>query len=229
MKIGMVLDNEYHGDMRVENEIESLTKAGFEVYILCLNYKSKIEPYLGTFGAKVVKVYLPLKVKNKMKGLTNFYVDPYTHFWKKEIKKFVLKYNIDVLHIHDLFLLGAAYGANKDKACKIVADLHENYPEALKYYKFSTTFPGNVLISVPRWKKTEIKWVRKADYIITVIEEAKERVKQLGGKNIHVVANYVNKLAFLNAEAMDEVKPKNNSSFNLFYVGGFEGFKRYHP
>ena len=35
MKIGMLLDNEFTGDLRVENEATSLVKAGHEVFILC--------------------------------------------------------------------------------------------------------------------------------------------------------------------------------------------------
>ena len=38
MNILMVLDNEFPPDDRVEKEAISLIKAGFEVFIICLNY-----------------------------------------------------------------------------------------------------------------------------------------------------------------------------------------------
>ena len=38
MRIGMILDNEFTGDLRVENEVISLQKAGNKVFVLCLNF-----------------------------------------------------------------------------------------------------------------------------------------------------------------------------------------------
>ncbi len=223
MKIGMVLDNGFFGDLRVENEVMSLREAGFEVSVLCFEHKNKQPPIQQYHGADIIKVYLPLSFKKKMKGLANFIIDPYTRFWSKQISKYIDDHAIDVLHIHDLYLLGAAYKANKKAKRKlpIVADLHENYPAALRYYKFSTTFPGNVLISVPKWERTEKNWVNQADHVITVIEEAQHRYKKLGAKRVHVVANYVNRSEFLGSHKTS--KPDANStSYSALYVGGFD-------
>ena len=223
MKIGMVLDNGFFGDLRVENEVMSLRAAGFEVSVLCFEHKDKHTPIQQYHGADIIKVYLPLSFKKKMKGLANFIIDPYTSFWAKQISKYIDDHSIDVLHIHDLYMLGAAYKANSKSKSKlpIVADLHENYPAALRYYKFSTTFPGNVLISVPKWERTEKKWVNQADYVITVIEEAQKRYQKLGAKQVYVVANYVNRSEFLGSHK-NSLTQANASSYSALYVGGFD-------
>ena len=38
LRIGMILDNEFSGDMRVENEVQALVNAGHEVFVFCINY-----------------------------------------------------------------------------------------------------------------------------------------------------------------------------------------------
>ena len=41
MKIGMILDQEFPPDPRVQNEAISLIKAGHEVFLFCLHYGSQ--------------------------------------------------------------------------------------------------------------------------------------------------------------------------------------------
>lgn len=225
MKIGMVLDNEFTGDMRVENEVVSLVQAGHEVFVLCFNYgnKKSRENYE---GGTILRIDIDAKVKGKMKGLTNFIIDPYTYYWSKKIISFVREYNIEVLHMHDLFMLGAAFRARRKlkATLPIVGDLHENYPEALKYYKFSNTFPGNLLISIPKWERTEKKWIQQADHIITVIEEAVDRYGALGldVEKMTVVANYVRKDEFLKGTISSEMEAVYKNEFTLSYIGGFD-------
>ena len=54
MRIGMILDNEFSGDLRVENEVTSLQNAGHQVFVLCLNYGRK-KNYEEFNGAKIVR------------------------------------------------------------------------------------------------------------------------------------------------------------------------------
>jgi len=223
----MILDNEFTGDMRVENEVISLQKAGFQVYVLCLNYGNK--PAIEDFhGAKVIRIQLSLYLKKKMKGLCNTFIDPYSIFWGRHILKFIRKYDIRVIHAHDLYMLGGAFYANKRlrNSCKVVADLHENYPEALKGYKFTQVFPGNLIVSIPGWEKTEVRWLNQSDYIITVIEEAAERYAGLGipREKIFVVANYVNKEQF-EQEADPTIIQKFQGKNIATYIGGFDNHR----
>jgi len=228
MNIGMILDNEFTGDPRVENEVSTLQESGFSVYVLCLNFGEK--PALEDFhGAKIIRINCPKTIIKKLRALTNTLFDFYPHFWSNKIISFVNKYKIDILHIHDLYMLSSGFLAQKklkksNHNMQIVGDLHENYVEGLKKYKFSTTFPGNMLISIPKWEKTEIEWIKKLDYTITVIEEAVDRYSNLGinKDKFTVVANYVNPESFIVSKKFEDVKIKFKNNFLISYVGGFD-------
>ncbi len=219
----MVLDNEFTGDLRVENEVGSLQAAGHQVCVLCLSYGNK-ESYEDYKGAKIIRISLSLFLKNKLRGLNNTPLNFYPIFWSKHIKKFILKNDIDVLHVHDLWMLNSAFFANKKFKLPVIADLHENFVEALNHYKYANSFPGNILISKERWKRSEIEWCNKADYLITVIEEAVERYKSLGvpENKISVVPNYVNLEHFIPSEFDTSIIERFAESFTVTYVGGFD-------
>ncbi|MEA3296213.1 MAG: glycosyltransferase, partial [Patescibacteria group bacterium] len=197
MKIGMILDKEFPPDPRVENEAKILVDNGFDLSIMSFNYgnKSKFENYLG------IKIYrYPIKKMIKKKGtaLVNTILDFYTILITRYIIDFITKNKIDVLHVHDLHILGAAIEARKKQDFILIGDLHENYADAIKYYKFSTTFPGNILISPKKWKRKEKEWISKCDYVVTVVDEMKERVSAFIEKDkIIVYGNYPNLRKFL--------------------------------
>lgn len=48
----------------------------------------------------------------------------------------------------------------KNPKLVLVGDLHENYVEGLKHYKFANTFPGKYLISIKKWEQKEIEWCK---------------------------------------------------------------------
>lgn len=219
----MILDNELTGDVRVENEIVALRKANYDVFVLCLNYGQK-PAYEEFFGAKIFRIPLSLFAKNKLKGLNETIFNFYPRFWTYHIRKFISKNKLDVLHVHDLWMLGAAFRANKKFKLPVVADLHENFVHALNYYKYANTFPGNILISKKRWARKEKVWTNKADFIITVIEEAVDRYKKLGNdeNKIFVVPNYLNIENFNSDKIFDEIANKFNNNFTLTYIGGFD-------
>lgn len=222
----MILDNEFSGDLRVENEVTALQNAGHNVSVLCLNYGNK-RSYEEYNEAKIFRIPMSLFVKKKLKGLNNTIINLYPVFWSIHIKRFIEHNDIQVLHVHDLWMLESAYKANKAFNLPVVADLHENFVHALNHYKYANTFPGNILISKKRWEKSEIEWTQKATYIITVIEEAVERYKSLGieDSKITVVANYVNLDSFLSSQIDEAIINKFNDKFTLTYVGGFDSHR----
>ena len=223
MRIGMILDNEFTGDLRVENEVIALQNAGHNVFLLCLNFGSK-KNHENFHGAEVFRIPISKFIKKKLVGLNNTIFNLYPTFWSIHIKRFIAKNKIEVLHVHDLWMLNSAYKANKEFNLPVVSDLHENFVHALNHYQFANTFPGNILISKKRWEKSEIEWTKKADHIITVIEEAVERYKAIGiaEDKISVVANYVNLDSFLASPIDENIVNKFKDSFTVTYVGGFD-------
>lgn len=224
MNIGMLLDKEFYGDLRVENEVQALSNSGFNVYLFCFSFanNSSIDDY---FGAKIIHIPVSKKVIYKLRGLTNTILNLYPYYLKSLIEKFIIEYKIDVLHIHDLYLFETGLILRKKYPRLIlVGDLHENYVEGLKHYKFANTFPGKFLISINKWEKKEIEWCNNFDYLITVIEEAVERYTSLGipKEKLYVVSNYVNLNTF-KVDTFDEAILSKFKEFKtLIYVGGFD-------
>jgi len=225
LKIAMILDNEFSGDLRVENEVQALQSAGHEVFVICLTYgiKPQREVY---HGAQIIRIPISKFLKKKMNGLNNTLFNFYPYWWKNRIIKFCRELDIDVLHVHDLWLLEGALKAKKSLGIPIVSDLHENYVHALANYKWSTTFPGNILVSQKKWQRCEKQWLNEVDHIVVVIEEAADRIEKLlvNAKNISVVANYVNLNDFKVADndLKDRIMSKHEGSFNVTYTGGFD-------
>jgi glycosyltransferase involved in cell wall biosynthesis len=221
----MLLDNEFTGDMRVENEVTSLVNAGFNVTVLCLNHGDK-ENSESFYGATILRIPISLFKKNKMKGLTNTFFDFWKLFWWRKIKKIAKTQEIHFIHAHDLYMVPPALIAKRKLKSqpKVVADLHENYPEALKHYKYTQQFPGKYIISINQWEKKEPEWLNECDQVITVIDEAIERYKNLGvnESKLIVVPNYVNQAVFNSYEKFETQDREHKNHFGISYIGGFD-------
>ena len=224
LQIGMILDNEFSGDMRVENEVQALVKGGHNVFVFCLTYGSKPEKEI-YHGASIIRIPISKFVKNKLNGLNNTIFNFYPGWWSKRILNLVKEFPIDVLHVHDLWMMEAGIIIAEKLNVPIVCDLHENYVHALGNYKWSTTFPGNILVSQNKWKRKEKEWLEKANDIIVVIEEAKSRVKKIAPtKPISVVANYVNTGDFKisSPAAVEALKEQYENHYVVTYTGGMD-------
>ena len=224
----MILDHDFPPDMRVENEATSLINNGHQVFLLSYNFHN-LSPNEKYKNIEVIRIKINKKYAKKLRALTNTIFNFYPHYWANKIIKFAKENKIEFLHIHDLYMIGAGLIANRKLKLPIIADLHENYVEGLKHYRFANSFPGNILISIPKWERKEVEWCNKADHLITVIEEAVERYKSLGipEEKITVVANYVNQAEFLSpiklgAEDNSEILQKFKDKFVVTYIGGFD-------
>jgi glycosyltransferase involved in cell wall biosynthesis len=226
MKIGMVLDHVFPPDERVEREAIALVEYGHEVILLCL--RSTLTEKARSVYKKINlhKIYIPFWLVKKLRALTNTIFNIYPYLWAYFIKKFINIYNIDALHIHDLYMFSSSLIV-RDRFLKnipLIGDLHENYVEGLKHYRFANSFPGNILISIKRWQAAELKWSQKMDELITVIEEAKSRYESLGilSKKICVVPNYVDPEEFLSQNENPEILKKLKDKFVLVYTGAID-------
>lgn len=223
MRIGMILDKEFPPDTRVENEAAALVKDGHEVFLLCLTYDpddTMIQTYK---GITLCKIFRSKKSNNRARGLINTVLDYNTAYWAGRIKEFAAQQDIDVLHIHDLYLFGAAIRANKKLKLLMVGDTHENYVSGLMQYRFSTTFPGNILISTKKWRRKERKWIAAMDYVITVIQEMKNRVSEyIDPSRIVVYPNVPDHKQFLDYPIDAAIAEHYKNKYTLLYVGGID-------
>ena len=103
----------------------------------------------------------------------------------------------------------------------VVGDMHENYPEALRHYAWSTRFPGNVLVSVPRWRCLERAWVGAMDRVVYVAEEMQARCRDFGLPVTHqiVVPNTINVQEVDSCEVSKGLVNELARQYTIVYTG----------
>ena len=187
----MVLDHPYPPDLRVENEARTLVGAGHEVTLLQVSADAR--PALDRHeGTRVVRRWLPRKAVGWLCGFAG--VTPVPDWvYSRLIRQEHARWPFDALHVHDLYLVGGGLRAARRLGVPLVADLHENWVEALGHYAWSTRPPGKYVVHIPTWERVERDWVNRADRLVVPIEEAARRYRALGvpEERIAVVPNTV--------------------------------------
>lgn len=222
MKVGMVLMGTFPPDIRVEKELKTLTKK-HDIFLLCNGRKSE---KLNENWDSINICRVPLSFKRSISQFEIF-TKQKSRIWFNLISDFVKTNNIEILHVHDLPLVGVCTQVAMIYGIKVVADLHENYPAMLKenaqipYLQIRNI--GNFILklfySERNWRKFEVSVLSKCDAIITVIEEAKIRLlkHKVDSTKIFVVPNY--NLISTQDRVSTIVKPPDDA-FSLIYAGG---------
>lgn len=195
MRIGMILPSRFPPDIRVEKEFLTLQEE-HQVFLLCPRRGD--QPILESWhGLRIHRVFSRLQ---RWWSQWNLMTRCYSGTWKAAIEHFMVSVEADVLHVHDLPLLGAALQAAEKHGIPVVADLHENYPamleQALKVPVSTITSLGGLAsrlsVSVRRWQSYEASVVPKAKRVVVVVQEARQRLIRMGvpAARIAVVGNY---------------------------------------
>lgn len=215
----MLLDTTFPPDPRVENEAMSLIEAGHEVHLFCLHYGTQAseENYKG--------IRITRKRSNrfeyKMSALV-YTVPFYSYRMRKKILDFVRDNGIEALHIHDIQIAEAAFMANKTFQLPVLLDLHENRPEIMKFYPHLSSFPGNLLIRPSVWKRKEEQFVKNANKVVVVTEEAKKELLsrcETRSNDIITVPNTVRTSFYKNVSFDNAILEKYKTKKVLLYIG----------
>ena len=178
----MILDTRFPPDIRVEKEIETLKNTN-EIFILCPSYNDqKDEENKNNF-----KIFRKVKGIKRRIGQLQLMRNCYSTVWEKEVENFVKDNRIDVIHVHDLPLVGIAVKVAKKYKIKVIADLHENYPAMLRLSQiksiFNETSLGSItvrlLVNIVKWENYEKEILKEVDQIVVVVDEAKDRLISL--------------------------------------------------
>jgi len=222
MRIGVVVDNEFTNDIRVKNECTLLASDGHEVIVLALNLSSNPFEEILNDKTRVIRHTLNRKLKNILFALINT-IDIYSLWWSDKIKKFIAKEKIEVLHVHDLYMSKAAHVAATKSGIGFNLDLHENYPAAVKGYKWMNKFPHKIIIRPDKWKTKEKKYLSYPDKIIVLSDQFRDKLinkYQFLLKDHIVVFPNVPDLDELSSYKIDpEILHKKEDEFILFYFG----------
>ncbi len=221
MRIGMILDNVFPPDPRVENEAIELIRGGNEVFLFCLTYtESEAEKTIKMNGINVVR-YLSNQLEYKLSALA-YTVPLYTWLMQKKITDFIKKHKIQALHIHDIKIAQASFNANKYFDLPVVLDLHDNYPEVMKFYPHLQKFPGKYIISPKKWKQKEEMFIHLSDKVITVSKEFVDDLLRriaIDKDKVVLVPNTIRASFFTDYTVNKEILERYQSKFVLLYLG----------
>ena len=167
MKVGIVVDNELNNDNRVLREIQILKEQGYEIFVLCFGFGK-------TFKKPVNQISITrININRKLKDVLFFFLNTiplYEWMWASQIKKFIISNNIEVLHVHDLYMSRAAhYGIKKaGRYIALILDLHENYPFTITTYNWTKGFIRSRISKPEEWQKKEKVYLRYATGLIVL-------------------------------------------------------------
>ncbi len=224
----MVVDGSYPKDIRVRKEAEALVENDKKVLVVCPKYTSQQteEEINGVQVYRIGSNYTTFK-----KGIHDIFESVFNVnlFFYFNLKKIFKKYRIDFLHVHDLPLAGTCYLFKSEVEGRLILDLHENYPEALKTWflwkKSSILRIKNFIFMNPKnWSKKEKKYCNKYNTIICVVEEMKEKLQanfQIDPSKMYVISNHEKKSFQANFEENKNQNIIDKDIFSITYVGGF--------
>lgn len=220
MKIGMILDNVFPPDPRVENEALSLIKEGHQVFLFALSYQKEFKSHEIINGIHVNRFYCS-KWMYKFSALA--YTVPLYHWhFKRKIQKFIEENELEYIHVHDLQIARSVFYLKKKLNLKITLDLHENRPEIMRFYSHVNSFLGKLTIYPSVWKKFEKKYIDLSDRVIVVTESAVDyyvnAFKAEKSKFI-VVPNTVREEFYTNYNLNQEIVNRFKGHFNFLYLG----------
>lgn len=151
MRIGFILDGNFRNDSRVINEARILESKGNQVYVL--NPRNPGSSPIDLYSSNITILHLRCskRIVNYLFAIENI-IPLYDYIWSIGIKKLIKDHKIESLHLHDLYLARAGKMAVRSFRIPLILDLHENYPAAIKEYRWATRFPANLIVRPGRWK-----------------------------------------------------------------------------
>lgn len=224
--IGMLLDAFYPADIRVHKEAKALLEAGFKVALLCK--KRKGEPAFENIdGLELMRINAG--ATNTAKGIMDIILSlNFVHpIFKVHLESFVKRFSVTFLHVHDLPLVKTALRYGSKNNVQVIADFHENYPEALNIWFQWKKNPlirlkNKIFFGYQRWSNYEQWAVEHCDRLIVVVEEMKQRLVDQhnceAGK-ILVITNSESK-DFCESALNEQIYGEDSDKFILAYTGG---------
>ena len=211
-KILMILDREFPPDIRVEKEAAALIDAGFQVHIACFTKSKGKKEYEVIDGIHVHRKHIcKFTFKTNVAALKFPF---YFNYWRKYIREIFLQDRFDAIHIHDLPLAKVGIEIREKFGIPVILDLHENWPAFLQVSAHTNTFLGKMLSTDNQWFAYELEMAGKADAVICVVDEMKER---LGLTNNEKAVSVQNTFPFSEKEITSDHR---GVDVKFYFVGG---------
>lgn len=213
--VAILVDNTLDSDVRVLKEINMLTDLGYRVKVLCFAFGS--DKTYSTFD--VIRLPLSQKIKNLL-YFFNLWFPFYEWYWKKQVKTFLKKNSIDLVHAHDLYMARIARYAGKLADCPVVLDLHENYPVAYATYSWTNRGFRKLFTRPKAWAGRERRYLNYADAFVFLSTNFHlvlyKRYPELESRPYLVLPNFPDVSVFANPQD----KEPRADHLRLLYFGG---------
>jgi glycosyltransferase involved in cell wall biosynthesis len=221
MKIMMLLISfDFPPDIRVEKEARALISAGHQVTLVCESRQGRLRRETWN-GIEILRLP-PQPVRWRKLNTAWLFVTLRNQLWERHIANLLEQERPDALHVHDLPFVGSGLHLACRFQIPLVADMHENYPAYLRARRPTTQNYLEYLSFDPeRFARYEQRVLPQCDRVIVVIEEAAERITQLGvdPKRIFVVGNSED-VAHVPTDTSGVDLPA--SALRIGYVGGVQ-------
>lgn len=224
MNVLMVLSSPgFPPDIRVEKQATSLSEDGVHVHLLVRRGRNELSKE--QVGSIVVhRVWTPFR---RVKAIGDLlYFSLYRYILGFRIVAVARRARADLLHVHDLPLALPTLLAGRRIGIPVIFDMHEHYTAMVR-----GELDGSFVLPFARpllgLLSAEERFVcRRADAILVVAEEHRERIANMGvaPNRVHVVLNAVD---IQNIDRIIETTPgkapmQDRRPFRVCYVGGID-------
>lgn len=231
MRIGMILDyvRDWPPGIRAEKQSRALAEAGHAVFVLSPKYgkDSATTEWIDHCSATVDRVEIAgtrgRYLRNAIRAVTLF-----DERMQIPIREFVERRQVEVLHVHDIWMVPVAQAVAGPLGIPVVADLHENMPAAVRAarteYGTLRRLASSVFSNYHLMRWHEARMLRRCAHVLVVAPEAAERLDGYGidPDRVSVVSNTEDESTFdIGLESIDqEIVARHQGAFLASYVGG---------
>lgn len=230
MRIGVILNYErdWPPGIRAEKQTVALANAGHQVFVLSPRFKdsAKSPEFVESVKATVVRVSIPSASKRYLRNMITA-ITMYDNRFYNPILDFIKEYELDILHVHDIWLIPVSLKAASFFGIPVIADLHENMPAAKRVERSEFGF-FRKMIDATFWNYHLMRWhesrmLKKCAHTFIVTPEAGERLLEYGisENNFSVVSNTEDETTFNDDKkaADPEIVSKYENFFMCSYIG----------
>ena len=232
MRICKVWDAEYPWDVRVEKVARALTDAGHDVHLVARNRRG--DPVMERFPECTVHRLRPLHLGARLDAVSMFpaFFNPR---WASHILGTARRIEADLVLVRDIPLAPTAIWAARRLGVPAVVDMAENYPAMMReLWAHGNARALDVIVRNPRAVEWVERWsLARADHVLTVVEESRERVIGLGvpASRVSVVGNTPPLARLRELGPGDGVSPHTSVAgrrLDLVYLGLLEASRGIH-
>lgn len=220
----LLSDLPFPPDRRVEREARDLIREGHEIYLLAR--QGKDQPPEETFhGIHVIRIRWPFLNHYKLLSELVYWLF-HRHWIYFTILTICRKYDVEVIHVHDLPYAYAAYCAAGKLGIPLIFDSHENYPLLFQIGFRSRHCRGAwffLKFIYRRLIKEQAIVCRCAAKIVVVVQEhiALFSGPGAGPEKFIEVTNTENPDYFKGLSIDESILQRYQDYFIILYIGGF--------